>query len=139
MSKCRWVAIGICLLAACGGDGGTTGGNPPPPPPPPPPITMPPGDVGFNIVDNAFVDPDGNRNAAASITMTVGQMAGWIHNGVSIHTVTFSSVPSGAVTNDSGNLTNGDTHLQTLTTVGTYTFFCSIHPDIMKDVTIIVN
>ncbi|MFV1987588.1 MAG: plastocyanin/azurin family copper-binding protein [Gemmatimonadota bacterium] len=137
MAKRWWVTIGVMLLAACGGSTGP-GGNPPPPPPPPP-LSTPPGDAGFNIVDNAFVDADGNRNAAASITMTAGQMAGWIHDGVVTHTVTFSSVPNGAITNDSGNLMNGDSFLQTLTTSGTYVFFCSIHPATMRDVTIIVN
>jgi len=139
MSKRLWVAIGIGFLTACGGGGGggTTGANPPPPPPPP--LATPPGDIGFNIVDNAFVDPDGNRNQAARITMTAGQMAGWLHSGINTHTVTFNSAPNGAITNDSGNLMNGDTFLQTLTTPGTYIFHCSIHPDIMKGVTIIVN
>jgi len=136
MSKRWWAAIGLSLLTACGGGGQTTGAAPPPPPPP---AATPPGDVGFRIVDNAFVDPDGNRNQQAKITLTAGQMAGWIHQGANIHTVTFTTVPGGAMTNDSGNLRNGDTYLQTLATPGTYTFHCSIHPDIMKGVTIIVN
>ncbi|MDH3734055.1 MAG: plastocyanin/azurin family copper-binding protein [Gemmatimonadota bacterium] len=137
--KKQWLlAIGVGVLAACGTTTGS-GGNPPPPPPPPPPLSNPPGDAGFNIVDNAFVDPDGNRNGDARITIDAGQVAGWIHDGINLHTVVFSSRPSGAVTQDSDNLTNGETFLQTLTTPGTYEFFCSIHPATMRDVTIVVN
>ncbi len=134
----RWVAIGLALAAAaCGGSGSPTGGGPPPPPPPPP--VAPPGDVGFTIVDNAFVDPQGRRNENASVTMTANQMVGWIHAGANLHTVTFTSVPAGAVTENSGNMTNGQTHVQTLATPGTYVFRCDIHPAIMRDVRITVN
>jgi plastocyanin len=136
MGKKWWLAIGVALLTACGGSTGPGGS---PPPPPPPPLSTPPGDAGFNIIDNAFVDADGNRNGDASISITAGQMAGWIHDGIVTHTVDFSSVPNGAVTDNSGNLMNGESFLQTLTTPGTYVFFCAIHPTTMKDVTIVVN
>ncbi|MDX1578129.1 MAG: plastocyanin/azurin family copper-binding protein [Gemmatimonadota bacterium] len=92
-------------------------------------------------MDNAFVDDQGRRNENARVTMSAGEMVGWIHNGANLHTVTFSQVPAGAeaeVTN-SGNLSNGDTHEETLATPGTYEFFCQIHPQIMRMSVIIVN
>lgn len=138
MRKTSLVAVWLGLLTACGSTSGP-GGTPPPPPPPPPPLSTPPGDAGFNIVDNAFIDGAGRRNSEASITITAGQMAGWIHDGINVHTVIFSSVPGGAVTQNSDNLTNGETFVQTLATPGTYVFFCSIHPTTMRDVTIVVN
>ncbi len=131
-------AFAALMFMACG-ESGPTGNAPPAPPPPPPPPAAPPGDVGFSIIDNAFVDSQGRQNAQSSETMTANQMVGWIHNGANLHTVTFTSVPSGAVTDDSGNLTNRQTFEQTLITPGTYVFRCDVHPATMIGATIIVN
>ncbi len=94
----------------------------------------------FDIVDLAFVDPAGRRNEAASVTIAAGETVGWTHNGGTAHTVTFTSVPPGAMgATNSGTLNRGQTHSVTLTTPGTYVFLCSFHPGIMLDATIIVT
>jgi len=136
MKRLMTTTLAALVMLACG-ESNPAGMNPPPPPPPPP--AMPPGDVGFNIVDNAFVDSQGRQNAQASETMTASQMVGWVNNGANLHTVTFTSVPSGAMTGDSGNMTNSQTFVQTLVTPGTYVFRCDTHPQTMLGSTIIVN
>ena len=130
--------IATLVVSACGGDGGPAGGNPPPPPPPTAP---PPGaNVVIDIVDNAFVAPNGDRNDDITITISAGQTVGWTHNGAVAHTVTFTNVPAGSTgATNSGTMNRGSTHSVTLTTPGTYVFLCSFHPGIMRDVTIIVT
>lgn len=129
------------FLAACSSSDGPTGGNPPPPPPPPAPPPPPPAgaDVTVNIVDNAFVDPDGNRNDAATVTIDSGQTVGWTHNGAVQHSVTSTSVPNGAQMFDSGTLDPGDDFTVTLDVAGTYLYNCEFHPGEMFDATIIVQ
>jgi len=137
MKKLMRTTVAALMLLACGESGPMGGGAPPPPPPPP--LGMPPGDVGFNIIDNAFVDSQGRLNGLARETMTASQMVGWIHDGANLHTVTFTSVPPGAAAGDSGNLTNGQSFEQTLITPGTYVFRCDFHPQTMLGATIIVS
>ncbi len=47
------------------------------------------------------------------------------------HTVTSTSVPSGATSFDSGNLNAGTSFTVTLTTSGVYQYHCTIHPSYM--------
>ena len=49
------------------------------------------------------------------------------NNGGTDHTVTSSSIPSGAAPFDSGTMKEGATFVQTFTTPGTYEYHCSIH------------
>ena len=114
---------------------GPLGGSPPPPAPPPPP---PPGDVNFRIGDDFFEDPDGDRNADAVVTITLGQSVGWRNDGNLLHTVTSTSAPGGDDF-DSGNLSPGATFLFTPNQAGTYIFRCDIHPNTMLNSRIIVN
>ncbi|MCG8469473.1 MAG: plastocyanin/azurin family copper-binding protein [Gemmatimonadetes bacterium] len=137
MKKLMMSAATVVLAAGCG-ESDPAGTNPSPPPPPPT-LGTPPGDVGFNIIDDAFVDDQGRRNDEASVTVTASQMVGWLHEGANVHTVSFTSVPAGAIANDSGNMDNGATFVQTLATPGTYVFRCDTHPTTMLDATIIVN
>jgi plastocyanin len=96
--------------------------------------------VVFDIVDNAFVDPQGRRNSNATVTINAGQTVGFTHNGSAAHTVTFTSVPQGSTgAVDSGTLNQGETHSVTLNTPGTYVFQCDFHPGTMRNVTIIVT
>jgi len=128
------------LVAACGGSDPVGGGssNPPAPPPPPPP-PVPGANVTIRIIDNAFVDPSGGRNTNATVTVNVNDSVGWRHDGAVSHTVTSTSVPTGAMAFDSGNLSGGDTFSVTFTVAGTYVYHCEIHPGIMFDATVIVQ
>lgn len=129
------------FLAACSSSDST--GTTPPPPPPPPPTPPPPppagSDVTVNITDNFFTDPDGNQNQNASVTIDSGQTVGWTHSGQVQHTVTSTSVPSGAQDFDSGTLDPGEDFTVTLDVVGTYLYNCEFHPGEMFDATIIVQ
>ena len=108
----------------------STGEPPPPAPPPPPPAPEPepapppaaPGNV--NIVDFSF-DP-------VTLTVTAGATVTWANAGAAPHTVT----ANGALF-DSGFLFAGDTYQRTFATVGTYAYFCSLHPEMTA--TIVVN
>lgn len=142
MNRRSFAALLLAPLALWACSSGPTGGAPPPPPPPPgpppPPPPPPPGDANFSIIDNAFVDPGGNQNANAEVTIVRGQSVGWVHNGNNVHTVTSTSAPGGDDFN-SGNLTGGQTFEFTPSQAGTYIFRCEIHPAIMRDSRIIVN
>ena len=127
-------------LASCGDSGGPAAAPPPPPPPPPPsPTDVPGANVTVLIEDNAFVDPDGRRNADAEVTVRSGETVGWRHVGANPHTVTSTNVPSGARAFDSPTMSNDDTFTVTPTTAGTYTYHCATHPSIMLDARVIVT
>jgi plastocyanin len=138
-------ALGVMAalaMAACGGSGGgPAGGGNPPPPPPPPPTPPPPGaNVVIDIIDNAFVAPNGDRNDDIEITINSGDTVGFTHNGTAAHTVTFTTrAPGSTGATNSGTMNNGSTHSVTLNTPGTYVLRCDFHPGIMRDVTIIVT
>lgn len=133
--------IPVALLAACGGSDPVGGGNPPPPPPPPGPTPPPPPGANptMQIIDNAFVDPSGGRNAQARIDINVGQTVTWRHDGAIQHTVTSTSVPAGADAFDSGTLDPADTFEVTFTTAGTYVYRCEVHPNEMLDARVVVT
>lgn len=96
-----------------------------------------------NIDNTQFIDPDGNVNQNASVTIDAGQTVGWTNNDFTAggvdHTVTSTSVPAGAQDFDSGFLSAGDDHTETFDVTGTYTYRCDVHPSIMFDATIIVQ
>ena len=63
-------------------------------------------------------------------TVKVGDTVTWKNNGNSKHTVTSS--PGSPTTFSSPNLEPGKTFVQTFSTPGTWSYFCSIHPDRMS-------
>ena len=107
-------------------------GEPPPPapaPPPPttPPSTPPPGTTGpkqstapatgtVRIVDYAY-EP-------ATTSIRAGDTLVWTNLGRAPHTVTATDR-----TFDSGRLASGGTYTRTFTSPGTFTYFCTIHPE----------
>jgi plastocyanin len=80
-------------------------------------------DTSVSIVDFAF-DP-------ASITIEAGSTVTWTNNGATTHTVTSDD---GAF--DSGNLASGATYSFTFDTPGTYTYHCTIHPNMTATITV---
>jgi len=51
----------------------------------------------------------------------------WTNDDLSAHTVTSTSVPSGAATFNSGIISAGQTYTMTFTVPGTYEYDCSLH------------
>ncbi|MFQ5889488.1 MAG: PKD domain-containing protein [Gemmatimonadota bacterium] len=105
--------------------------------------------IDLNIEDNAFVDLQGRRNEQADVVITLGTTLRWTYlpSGISIHTVTSgagsgggtgSGVPPGGTAFDSGVLSPGQTFTFTPDAVGTWTYFCQVHPTIMFNATITV-
>jgi plastocyanin len=67
--------------------------------------------------------------APDKITLVLGVNASvtWKNDDSAPHTVTSSSVPSGASSFDSGNMNAGEVYTYTFTTAGTYEYKCSYH------------
>lgn len=80
-------------------------------------------DTTVAIVDFAF--------QPASVTVAVGSTVTWSNGGAAPHTVTSSS---GAF--DSGTLQPGASFSHTFDTVGTFSYFCSIHPSMTGTITV---
>lgn len=86
--------------------------------------------------DNGTGDGDGPYNVEATgslvfdpdtLTVNVGETVRWTVTDGASHTVTSTSVPSGASMFDSGNLDPGDTFEVTFDTAGTYEYRCEYH------------
>ena len=65
---------------------------------------------------------------SANVTIAKGGKVIWNNNDTLPHTVTSTSVPSGASTFNSGNMNPGASFTQTFTVDGTYSYVCSYHP-----------
>lgn len=74
----------------------------------------------------------------ANFTMKAGGTVTWVNKDTVTHTVTSTSVPSGASSFDSGNLLFGHTFNATLTVPGTYQYYCTIHP-LMKGTIVVTS
>ncbi len=125
--------LSVALAAtACGGGGGGPGpvanGDPPPIQPPPPPIPPPIGSVGaFQIIDDSFVDEQGNHNERAVVQVKVGEMVGWAHSGRSKHNVSFTRMAGTVDLIKSPDMLYGDTWTFRPQVAGTYVFTCDYH------------
>lgn len=108
------------------------------------------GFVDITIDDNVFIDPDGNENTNASVTIDLGTTVRWtyVSSGSAIHTVTWGEgvggddgdgVPEGGTAENSGEITPGGIFEFTPDAPGTWTYYCEIHPGIMYEATIVVN
>jgi plastocyanin len=93
----------------------------------------------MSIVDNAFVDPDGNRNQNASVTIDQFDTVRWTNNGNIAHTATSTSVPAGATAFDTDDIAPGGHADIRFDVVGTYTYRCTNHPSEMLGAKIIVQ
>lgn len=81
----------------------------------------------------------GYSPANATVIMGVNDTVTWVNNDSSPHTVTSRVVPEGAQMFDSGILGPNENYTYTFTTVGTYDYFCSLHPWMMGNVTVMGN
>jgi plastocyanin len=62
------------------------------------------------------------------LTVPVGTTVTWLNNDTVTHTITTTSVPSGASSFTSGFLAYGNKFSYTFTVPGTYTYDCTVHP-----------
>ncbi len=65
-----------------------------------------------------------------TITVVIGvnNTIKWVNQDSTLHTVTSTSVPSGANSFDSGNMNPSSTYSLTLALAGTYQYHCTLHP-----------
>ena len=99
-------------------------------------VEIPLGSVAnFDIIDDAFVDEEGDHNEEANASVKVGQMVTWTQNGNKIHRVEFSAVPNTVEHADSRDLRPGRTWEYRPPLPGKYVFFCRYH-EYMMDVVI---
>jgi len=77
----------------------------------------------------AGVSIDSRLNFISSnLTITAGTFVQWKNHDDSPHTVTATSVPTGAEKFDSGELDSGNTFYVQLTVPGVYKYHCAFHP-----------
>jgi plastocyanin len=86
---------------------------------PPANIVIPSG--AYSPSAKAFYVPE-------ALTIPVGTTVTWINNDTVTHTVTSTSVPSGASSFTSGFLAYGNKFSYTFTVPGTYKYDCTVHP-----------
>jgi plastocyanin len=79
--------------------------------------------AGVTIVDFAF--------QPGAVVVTPGTTVSWFNAGAAPHTV---SSPAGGF--DSGTLGPGGSYSVTLSTAGSYGYFCAIHPSMTGSVTV---
>ena len=77
---------------------------------------------------NGIGNSQGLNYAPASVNVAKGGKVTWTNNDPVPHTVTSTSVPSGANSFDSGNMNANATYTVTFNVDGTYLYKCSYHP-----------
>lgn len=77
--------------------------------------------------------------APDNITLVIGvnNTVTWTNNDTVAHTVTSTSVPSGASAFNSGNMAVGTTFTYTFTVPGTYQYTCAYHPWMTGTITVV--
>lgn len=85
--------------------------------------------VAVSIVTSA-VSPANRWFSPDNITVVLGvnSTVTWTNNDSNLHTITSTSVPSGAASFDSGTINSGQTFTYTFTVPGVYVYHCLIHP-----------
>lgn len=87
------------------------------------------GTVSVSIASGASAYPNkGFTPDNVTVIIGVNNTVTWTNDDASIHTVTSSTVPTGASPFDSGFLNAGATFTYTFTTPGVYEYHCTIHP-----------
>jgi len=87
------------------------------------------GGVTVNVsMPNGIGNSQGLNYAPASVNVAKGGKVTWTNNDPVPHTVTSTSVPSGANSFDSGNMNANATYTITFNVDGTYLYKCTYHP-----------
>ena len=88
------------------------------------------GASGVQVIMPAGVGGNQSLNfQPAHIRVVIGlnNTVSWINDDTTPHTVTSTTVPSGAASFDSGNMNAGAKFSHTFTVAGTYTYYCKYH------------
>ncbi|MDH3470732.1 MAG: cupredoxin domain-containing protein, partial [Acidimicrobiia bacterium] len=113
----------VASITVVGSGGG--GGESPPPSPPPSPIPPPaPINSDVSIFDFGFTP--------GSLTLNVGDSVSWANTGAAPHTVT-----DRAGSFDSGFLSTGESYTRTFSAPGSFSYFCTLHPEMTASVTVL--
>ncbi|MEV0640013.1 cupredoxin family copper-binding protein [Streptomyces sp. NPDC050619] len=81
------------------------------------------------------VDIMGNKfGSGEQLVVKVGETVQWTNHDSVPHTVTTTKAP---VKFDSGTLEQGDSWSYTFTKVGTYEYYCAVHPDMVSSVKVV--
>ena len=79
-------------------------------------------------IPNGVGNSQGLNYAPASVNVAKGGKVTWTNSDPVPHTVTSTSVPSGASSFDSGNMNANATYTVTFNVDGTYLYKCTYHP-----------
>jgi plastocyanin len=82
-------------------------------------------------------NPPGYAPDKITLVVGVNNTVTWSNDDTAPHTVTSTSVPSGATSFDSGNLAAGATYSYTFTVPGTYQYHCNYHSWMTGTVTVV--
>src|SRR6266849_5747410 len=85
---------------------------------------------------NGVGSTQGLNYAPVNVTVAKGGNVTWTNNDPVPHTVTSTSVPSGASSFDSGNMNQNATYTVTFTVDGTYQYKCTYHPWMQGTITV---
>jgi len=85
--------------------------------------------AAVSIPRGADVDsaPPGYLPGNVTVVLGMNNTVVWTNNDASDHTVTSTSIPTGATAFDSGLFAPGQTFMHTFTVPGTYEYHCTIH------------
>ncbi len=81
----------------------------------------------------------GYSPANATVTMGMNNTVTWINNDTTPHTVTSTNVPAGAQMFDSGIIQPQQNFTYTFTMEGAYQYYCTLHPWMRANVTVMSN
>lgn len=87
-------------------------------------------------IPNGIGNSQGLNYVPSSVTVAKGGSVTWTNNDPVPHTVTSTSVPSGASSFDSGNMNQNATYTVRFSVTGTYTYQCTYHPWMHGTVTV---
>jgi amicyanin len=87
-------------------------------------------------IPNGVGSTQGLNYAPVNVTVAKGGTVTWTNNDPVPHTVTSTSVPSGASSFDSGNMNQNAVYTVTFTVDGTYQYKCTYHPWMHGTVTV---
>jgi len=94
--------------------------------------SAPPTAVGVSVNNNAFVRPDTAVQIGGTVTWT------W-NSGTTLHSVTYLTAPGSLPTSSPTQDASGPTFSTTFTTVGRYTYHCTVHPTQMTGSVTVVH
>ncbi|MBK5097338.1 MAG: Ig-like domain-containing protein [Gemmatimonadetes bacterium] len=83
----------------------------------------------------AFVGPNGTD----AVTIPLGATVEWVNRDAVRHTATSNSMPAGSPMINSGLMAQGARYSFTPNVVGTWTYFCEVHPAQMAGATVTVQ